>query len=360
MGTNKVVKRTKKMKKRGGELVDDGKSSGVVNVSKGNAKDDATEMNEDSVPEVVVKPRKSKKIRKIKKKDPLLSTEESNVVNAAEKYEPAEEDSSKGKKDNSKKARKNKRKHALVSDEQNTEVSVGEETEPVIDGSKRKKDKSKRSRKSKTNDTLVSSENITIANNTEDQPDAKEFSVGKNGKSKKAKKQKNASQSTVAEAKSVREIHEVAINEVYEIPSGDDDDSKGMKKWIKEYHERRPGIKVLQEQIDDFITAYDEQEEQAKREKEASLAEDGWTVVVHRKGGKKTTDTESGVAVGSVAEAAVREKMAKKKNKDVGLDFYRFQRKEANRSEIMKLQSKFEEDKKRIQQLRAARKFKPY
>lgn len=71
---------------------------------------------------------------------------------------------------------------------------------------------------------------------------------------------------------------------------------------------------------------------QAKKEREAKMTEEGWTVVVHYKGGKKTTDRESGVAVGSVAEAAVRDKLAKKKSKDVGLDFYRFQKKEAQRS----------------------------
>ncbi|GAB4827454.1 hypothetical protein Ancab_034338 [Ancistrocladus abbreviatus] len=160
--------------------------------------------------------------------------------------------------------------------------------------------------------------------------------------------------------RSVHEGVEVEPFEVYEIPSVEQDMSRGMKKWIKEYHDNRPGLKVLQQRIDDFITAYEEQEEQARKEREAQAADGGWTVVVHRKGGKKTTDPESGVAVGSVAQAAVLDKITKKKSKDVGLDFYRFQRREAQRSEIMKLQSKFEEDRKRIQQQRAARKFRPY
>ncbi|GAB2288801.1 hypothetical protein Dimus_023112 [Dionaea muscipula] len=153
---------------------------------------------------------------------------------------------------------------------------------------------------------------------------------------------------------------EVEPFEVYQISSGEEDASKGMKKWMKEYHENRPGLKVLQQRIDDFITEYEAQEDQARKQREAAAAEGGWTVVVHRKGGKKTTDPESGVAVGSVNQAAVLDKVARKKSKDVGLDFYRFQRREAQRNEIMKLQSKFEEDKKRIQQLRAARKFRPY
>ncbi|TKY59176.1 Ribosomal RNA-processing protein 7-like A [Spatholobus suberectus] len=148
--------------------------------------------------------------------------------------------------------------------------------------------------------------------------------------------------------------------EVYIISSGDDDCSKGMKKWIMEYHQSRPGLEVLQHQIDDFITAHEAKLEEERKEKEALAAEGGWTVVVHHKGRKKTTDSESGIAVGSVAQAAVENKMGKKKRKEVGLDFYRFQKREAQRNEIMTLQSKFDEDKKRLQQMRAARKFRPY
>ncbi|KAM3286347.1 glutamic acid-rich protein isoform X1 [Capsicum chacoense] len=148
--------------------------------------------------------------------------------------------------------------------------------------------------------------------------------------------------------------------EIYELSSGDEDYSKGMRKWVADYYQNRPGLEVLQERIDEFIVDYEAKKEQEKKEKEALAAEDGWTVVVHHKGRKKTTDSETGIAVGSVSQAAVMDNMAKKKNKDVGLDFYRFQKREAKRNEIMVLQSKFEQDKKRIQQLRAARKFRPY
>lgn len=75
---------------------------------------------------------------------------------------------------------------------------------------------------------------------------------------------------------------------------------------------------------------------QERKEREALAAEGGWTVVVHHKGRKKTTDAESGIAVGSVALAAVEDKMAEKKKKEVGLDFYRFQRREAKRNGITK------------------------
>ena len=74
-----------------------------------------------------------------------------------------------------------------------------------------------------------------------------------------------------------------------------------------------------------------------KGKREALAAEGGWTVVVHHKGRKKTTDSESGIVVGSVAQAAVEQKAAKKKNKEVGLNFYRFQKKESQRNGMIKI-----------------------
>lgn len=147
--------------------------------------------------------------------------------------------------------------------------------------------------------------------------------------------------------------------EVYELSSGDEQSSKGMQKWITEYYQSRPGPQVLQERIDEYIVAYEAEKEKERKEKEAIIAEDGWTVVAHHKGRKKTTDSESGIAVGSVSQAAALENLAKKKQKETGLNFYQFQKRDAKRNEIMELQSKFEQDKKRAQQLRAARKFRP-
>ncbi|KAH9604029.1 hypothetical protein KSS87_015016 [Heliosperma pusillum] len=342
MGTNKLEKRskkTKKIKNRGCELVANGESPGAADFPKCDVKDDATDINENIVPaeHVKVKAHKSKRIRNSKKKNGTpTSNEETNAVSIGESYEPAaEEPSNKGKKDKSNKINKNKRKRVLVSDVQNKEVNDAGKTEQFIDGSKRNKDKLKRARKDKTKDALVSSEQRTVVIDGEEiQPTVKDISTSKKGKLKKTHKQRKATHSIVTEPKPVQEV-QVVMEDVYQISSGEDDDSKGMKKWIKEYHERRPGMKVLQDRIDDFITTYEEKEEQANREKQENLAEDGWTVVVHRKGGKKTTDSESGVSVGSVAEAAVREKLAMKKSKDVGLDFYRFQRKEANRSGML-------------------------
>ncbi|XP_062080200.1 uncharacterized protein LOC133784950 [Humulus lupulus] len=183
------------------------------------------------------------------------------------------------------------------------------------------------------------------------------FMKRKKGRSKEAKKNKKKpiDHDSSKELKSL-EKEETAIEDgVYLISS------KGMKKWITKYHQsRRPGLTILQERIDEFMTAHEAQLEEERKEREARVAGGGWTVVTHHKGRKKTTDAESGITVGSVAQAVADNKLAKKKTNEVGLDFYRFQRKESQRNEIMMLQSKFEQDKKKIQQLRAARKFRPY
>uniref|UniRef100_A0A0D3CSY0 Ribosomal RNA-processing protein 7 C-terminal domain-containing protein n=2 Tax=Brassica oleracea var. oleracea TaxID=109376 RepID=A0A0D3CSY0_BRAOL len=182
-----------------------------------------------------------------------------------------------------------------------------------------------------------------------------------NKKSKKSKKKMKLA-STKENISCLVKMNKVEEEEdVYEISSGDEDCSRGMKKLVTNYCESRPGLDELQKRIDDFMTAHEERLEQGKQEIEAKASEGGWTVVVHHKGRKKTTDAESGTAVGSVSRAALEDKLAKKKQTEiVGHRFYRFQRRDAQRSELLALQSKFEEDKKRIQQLGAARKFKPY
>ncbi|CAL9014143.1 unnamed protein product [Prunus brigantina] len=218
--------------------------------------------------------------------------------------------------------------------------------------------KSKKAKKKKKREHVSSECRKSLEEGVED--DLVNCSKGISSISKKASKKKKRDVDASKSKKTLERQVEADQDDVYLISSGDEDCARGMKKWVTEYHQSRPGLKVLQQRIDDFITAHDEKLEQERKEKEARAAEGGWTVVVHHKGRKKTTDAESGITVGSVAQAVVEDKVAKKKRTEVGLDFYRFQRKEAQRNEIMMLQSKFEQDKKRIQQLRAARKFRPY
>ncbi|WMV18964.1 hypothetical protein MTR67_012349 [Solanum verrucosum] len=140
---------------------------------------------------------------------------------------------------------------------------------------------------------------------------------------------------TITQDNLVEKRGQAGYEEIDELSSDDEDCSKGMRKWVLDYYQSRPGLKVLQERIDEFITSYEAKKEQERKENEPLAAEDGWTVVVHHKGRKKTTDSETGIAVGSVSQAAVMDNMDKKKKKGVGLDFYRFQKREAKRNGML-------------------------
>ncbi|KAL2252342.1 uncharacterized protein LOC105167502 isoform X1 [Sesamum indicum] len=233
-------------------------------------------------------------------------------------------------------------------------IKKGDELNEKDDTSEQQNEEMAGRTESKTQHHIANSEGINKVDTS------RGSKMGKSKKPGKREKKKQLEANELSPHNLLEKRGEDTEDEVYQMSSGDEDYSKGMRKWITQYHQSRPGLKLLQERIDDFIMAHDAREEQARAEREAQAAEGGWTVVVHHKGRKKTTDAESGIAVGSVAQAAVIDKMAQKKKKEVGLDFYRFQKREAHRNEIMMLQSKFEQDKKRIQQLRAARKFRPY
>ncbi|XP_076916434.1 uncharacterized protein LOC143576156 [Bidens hawaiensis] len=246
-------------------------------------------------------------------------------------------------------SRKKKRKTTELSEAETPEIVVSPTRNDVGEGknsaetSDKKRNKLKKKRKVKENSKKVGThEHILHANEAGDDSN------------QQSGKPKSVSQL----------INEASLldddDEVYQISSGDEDETTGMKRWITKYHRARPGAEVLMENINDFLVDYWAQKEKERKEREEEAAEGGWTVVTHLKGRKKTTDAESGTTVGSVAQAAVMDKMSKKKDKQVGINFYSFQRREAQRNEIMMLQSKFEQDKKRIQQLRAARKFRPY
>ncbi|XP_011021155.1 PREDICTED: eukaryotic translation initiation factor 5B-like isoform X3 [Populus euphratica] len=289
-----------------------------------------------SLKEIVDKTQKKKKNKKandsdFSEKDVMIKTEDGD---------------SKVNKSAKKKKRKRKREKGNNAD--------GEDDETKAEGEKKRNTlRKKKKRIGKPNNAVVGKFDQLGAESEDGFNELK-------GKSEKSKKKKREHDTSKEDENMLEKRGETNQDEACCISSGDEDYSKGMKKWLTEYHQSRPGLTVLQQRLDEFIIAHEEKLEQERKEREAQAAEGGWTVVKHHKGRKKTTDSESGITVGSVAPAAVENQMTKKKPKEVGLEFYRFQKREAQRSEIMALRSKFEEDRKRIQQLRAARKFRPY
>ncbi|KAJ0980896.1 hypothetical protein J5N97_009151 [Dioscorea zingiberensis] len=88
----------------------------------------------------------------------------------------------------------------------------------------------------------------------------------------------------MTEIKLEENTNEINDGMVDQISVVDEDCSRGMKKWLIEHKQRRPGLKILQQRIDEFITAHEAEQEQARKEREALAAEGGWTVVAHHKG----------------------------------------------------------------------------
>jgi hypothetical protein len=122
------------------------------------------------------------------------------------------------------------------------------------------------------------------------------------------------------------------------------------------------------------------------------MSDDGWTVVSRHKGRKKNKDS-GGTVVAGAAAAIAAEQAANKKPQHLD-DFYRFQSREKRRdggcpmrynhqhrtsschsshlvapslmclrlfaTELLELRKKFQQDKRRIAELRAQRRFRPY
>mmetsp|Transcript_154 Transcript_154/g.393 ORF Transcript_154/g.393 Transcript_154/m.393 type:complete len:257 (-) Transcript_154:112-882(-) len=137
---------------------------------------------------------------------------------------------------------------------------------------------------------------------------------------------------------------------------------QGLKKWLAEYHAERPGNEVLRKRLDMWITNWEAEQESKKAAMLAQAEEEeGWTLVTSKKGKNKNASA-TGVVVGSVSKGkanAIGAKEATKVKAQLD-DFYRFQKREANRNVLLSLREKFEEDKRKVAKLKAARKFRPY
>lgn len=128
----------------------------------------------------------------------------------------------------------------------------------------------------------------------------------------------------------------------------------GLEKWISEYESSFIDPKVLQSEIDNYMKEFDDRkkrEEEEEKLKEGQPDNDGWiTVTKHSKHAART----------ETMEKKVMEKEKQKQKDKKLINFYSFQMRETKMEHLTQLRRKFENDKKRIATMRAARKFKPY
>lgn len=152
------------------------------------------------------------------------------------------------------------------------------------------------------------------------------------------------------EAESVQKAMEMDLGDVL-LPYEKGTALTGMKKWLEEYKVLRPNSHAMQMQIDRFMEAFDDREEQQRVAAKSGpvIDEDGFMLITRSK--KKPQ---------LLSKSAAANPIDKKKRKKEMINFYSFQRKQQKQMELAVLRKKFEEDKKRVVRMKEARKFVPF
>jgi ribosomal RNA-processing protein 7 len=138
-----------------------------------------------------------------------------------------------------------------------------------------------------------------------------------------------------------------------------------VQQLMRRFRARLPQAKVLQEEVDSFMASFEaaEAEEERKRKEAATQPDaDGFVTVSY---GKKRRRGGGGGGAGKEeangGKKRGRSGSHKKKKKETELkNFYAHQMREAKREQLARLRTRFEEDKARIERMKAARKFKPF
>ncbi|XP_058597104.1 ribosomal RNA-processing protein 7 homolog A [Neofelis nebulosa] len=130
----------------------------------------------------------------------------------------------------------------------------------------------------------------------------------------------------------------------------------GVHKWVSNYTDSVPDPEALRVEVDTFMEAYDKRiaEEEAKAKEEEGIPdEEGWVKVTRRGRRPVLPRTEA-------ASLRVLERERRKRARKELLNFYAWQHRETKMEHLAQLRKKFEEDKQRIELMRAQRKFRPY
>ncbi|KAM6143223.1 putative ribosomal RNA-processing protein 7 homolog B [Erethizon dorsatum] len=130
----------------------------------------------------------------------------------------------------------------------------------------------------------------------------------------------------------------------------------GLHQWISDYADVVAGPEALRVEVDMFMEAYDKKiaEEEAKaKEKEGVPDEEGWMKVTRQGQRPVLPRTEA-------TSLRVLERERRKWALKELLNFYAWQHHETKMEHLAQLDKKFEENKQRIELLRAQSKFQPY
>ncbi|XP_076659310.1 ribosomal RNA-processing protein 7 homolog A [Halictus rubicundus] len=133
----------------------------------------------------------------------------------------------------------------------------------------------------------------------------------------------------------------------------------GLAKWCKEYNDSICDEEKMKMEIEDYMKNYDQRIIDKVAHEKAVAEEnddnDGWvTVTGQKKRGQFALARKESVI------NKVQEKEEQKNKKKQLLNFYTFQIRESKKQNLAELRKKFELDKKRLQDLKSKRTFKPF
>lgn len=129
----------------------------------------------------------------------------------------------------------------------------------------------------------------------------------------------------------------------------------GIKKWAKEYNSDIYNVSELQKHVNKNMVAFDKQVEIVKKKEHENKETDGegWTLVTK-------ASRNQGIARKKSLENKIKEKIEQGKKKKELANFYTFQIRQSKMKHLANLRQKFEEDKRKVDTLKQARKFRPY
>ncbi|XP_063848001.1 ribosomal RNA-processing protein 7 homolog A-like isoform X1 [Scylla paramamosain] len=125
----------------------------------------------------------------------------------------------------------------------------------------------------------------------------------------------------------------------------------GIRKWQRQYNAGFVKRDRLAEEVKKVMRDYDAKKERERTAGQQEPDSEGWVTVISDK--KKKPHLEK-------VDEVKKKKGSKKKKQQQLVNFYSFQQRQAKMNHLAELRKKFEEDKKRIAQMRNSRKFRPY
>lgn len=128
------------------------------------------------------------------------------------------------------------------------------------------------------------------------------------------------------------------------------ENKRGLEKWILDYKNNIKTEDHLQMEVNDFMNSYDLKENNAPSGEESVT--DDWTVVAG-----------NGKRAGFKQNESVVQRLEKKVQNDMEKalpSFYAKQSREFKKHNLIKLKKKYAEDKRKIENIKQKRTFKPF